>query len=134
MKKLVNVIAAGLLVCAGASAYANQVVLKNSVNHSAITVEYKLAYKNPGQPAIFSGSNAAQLGNVNINVPAKENFLKAGVVVTSVNGVKLPDRLTNFDQAHGCFASTDNIKTEASLQITYRDLPGHRHSITCESH
>lgn len=134
MKKLVNIIAGGLLICAGASAYANQVVMENAAKHPNITVEYKLAYKNPGQPAIFSGTNTAQLGSLTVNVPAKSGFEKAGVVVVAVNGVKLPDDLTDFDQKQGCFAVTDNVKTEATLQILYQATAGHHGSLTCMSH
>lgn len=131
MRKLLNVIVGGLLVSAGASAYANQVVLENGANHPNITVEYRLAYKNSGQPAILSGVNTTRLGSFTVDLPAKDGFQEVGVAVVSVNGVKLPNQLSGSDSKRGCFIFTDSLKTEASLQITYREHAGSHGSITC---
>lgn len=112
-----------LLVSLGA--YANTVSI--SVDHP-MRVSFSVAHQNKNGQTIFASEQTEQISsNKAVNV-ALQGYDYAGVIITAVNGKRLPAQINHFAQPRQCSMTTDASKTQGALDIKLT-----QHRIICRT-
>lgn len=122
--------------CAVSAAMANSVTLMNGTpNAGAMTVVYKIAHKNKGQPAQLGATQTLQLSGTTAIPISLDGYTYAGIVPISVNGHMLPGNVNQFAQSQQCSVATDANHPTGQMVLTAQMNPlNHPKSLSCAVH
>lgn len=80
-------------------AFANQVTL---TTNKPIDIAYQVAHKNPGGEVILGAMTTSKIASsLTVNVDP-DKYALSGLIITEVDGHKLPPEMTRFDTAQSC--------------------------------
>ena len=130
MKLLSKVPFSVFLGCAASAAMASSVSVHNATPID-MTVIYKIAHKNQGQPTQLGETQTLHLkGNATAFMPISlDGYTYAGIVPISVNEHVIPNNANHFTQPQQCTAAID--ATHSNVKMTFTAHMEKPKSLSC---
>lgn len=112
-------------------AFANQVEIVNiSASNKPMQIEYKIGHK-IGNSIVLSSQQSATVSQ-QLSIPVDLGiYERAGIVVTSVNGMELPPQLQKFAEPRTCSIATTAANQFATMKIFFEKNKNGHGKISC---
>ncbi|GEM_PF-6161926 len=123
----------GALMGVGTIASANQIELLNmSAQHAPLTVDFRIARSNPGEPIYYGDIQHIVLRDSQAVGFDMQGYKLAGLVPLTVNGHDIPEDVRAFPpRMDTCSVATTTLTTSGKLFFTVTQGPDGHGSLTC---
>lgn len=123
----------GALMGVGTVASANEIELLNmSAQHAPLTVDFRIARANPGEPVCYGDIQRIVLRNSQTIGFDMLGYKLAGVVPVTVNGHDIPEDVRAFPpRMDTCSVATTTLEASGKLSFTVTQEPDGHGSLTC---